>query len=382
LLLAALSPGKTTLQGALWSEDTEVMVDGLRRLGVDISITADPNEPGNRTMVVTGTAGRLTPGGPRERPLELFVGNAGTAARFMAALVCLGSGNYRLSGTPRMHERPQGGLFAALRDLGYTVESSNDRLPAIIAGRGPQPGAKCRIRLDDSSQFASALLLAAERGGWSVTLEGDSPYVRLTSEVIHSFPAAGGLFPIEPDASSASYVWGAGWLLSRLSTTRQSRVRVANWMDRSLQMDSRFPEMMRTFPNRISRERDLGDSIMTAIVLAPFADEPKTFVDLGKLRLQECERVRALHAELKKCGAAVVEEGDALRLTPGPLHGAVIDTYGDHRMAMCFAILGLVVPGIQIQNPEVVRKTFPGFFEKLSQLPPDGLGVRVRGEPS
>jgi 3-phosphoshikimate 1-carboxyvinyltransferase len=153
-------------------------------------------------------------------------------------------------------------------------------------------------------------------------------------------------------------------------------------MDRSLQMDSRFPEMMRTFPNRISRERDLGDSIMTAIVLAPFADEPKTFVDLGKLRLQECERVRALHAELKKCGAAVVEEGDALRLTPGPLHGAVIDTYGDHRMAMCFAILGLVVPGIQIQNPEVVRKTFPGFFEKLSQLPPDGLGVRVRGEPS
>jgi 3-phosphoshikimate 1-carboxyvinyltransferase len=382
LLLAALSPGKTTLQGALWSEDTEVMVDGLRRLGVDISITADPNEPGNRTMVVTGTAGRLTPGGPRERPLELFVGNAGTAARFMAALVCLGSGNYRLSGTPRMHERPQGGLFAALRDLGYTVESSNDRLPAIIAGRGPQPGAKCRIRLDDSSQFASALLLAAERGGWSVTLEGDSPYVRLTSEVIHSFPAAGGLFPIEPDASSASYVWGAGWLLTRLSTTRQSRVRVANWMDRSLQMDSRFPEMMRTFPNRISRERDLGDSIMTAIVLAPFADEPKTFVDLGKLRLQECERVRALHAELKKCGAAVVEEGDALRLTPGPLHGAVIDTYGDHRMAMCFAILGLVVPGIQIQNPEVVRKTFPGFFEKLSQLPPDGLGVRVRGEPS
>jgi len=119
------------------------------------------------------------------------------------------------------------------------------------------------------------------------------------------------------------------------------------------------------------------DSIMTAIVLAPFADSEKSFIDLGRLRLQECDRVRALHTELGKCGATIVEEDDTLRITPGPLHGAEIETYNDHRMAMCFAMLGLVVPGIRIRNPECVRKTFPNFFEKLADSPPHGLGVNI-----
>ena len=117
---------------------------------------------------------------------------------------------------------------------------------------------------------------------------------------------------------------------------------------------------------------------MTAIVLSPFAGSPKTFVDLGRLRVQETERVQALHAELKKCGAVIVEKGDTLEVVPGPLNGAEIETYDDHRMAMCFAMLGLAVPGIRLRNPECVRKTFPNFFEKLSQPPPGGLGVRVR----
>ena len=285
-----------------------------------------------------------------------------------------------------MNERPQGALFAALRELGYAIETPNGRLPAVIGGRGPRPGARCRIRIDDSSQFASALLLAAGRGGWQVTVEGDNaeeaPYIQLTSEVISAFPSDGGTFQVEPDASSASYIWGAGWILSKCPATRSSKIRVANWEEGSSQIDARFPGIMEAFPSRISRERDLGDSIMTAIVLAPFADAPKTFTDLGKLRLQECERVQALQTELRKCGAVIVEEGDSLQLAPGRLHGADIDTYGDHRMAMCFALLGLVVPGIRIRNPVVVRKTFPDFFEKLSQLPPHGLGVRVRAEPS
>ena len=144
-------------------------------------------------------------------------------------------------------------------------------------------------------------------------------------------------------------------------------------------MDARFPGVLRSFPERLSRQRDLGDSIMTAIVLAPFAGEPKTFVDLGRLRVQECERVKALHTELRKCGAILTEEGDTLRLVPGHLHGAEIETYDDHRMAMCFAMLGLAVPGIRIRNPECVRKTFPNFFQKLSQPPPQGLGATVRG---
>jgi 3-phosphoshikimate 1-carboxyvinyltransferase len=113
--------------------------------------------------------------------------------------------------------------------------------------------------------------------------------------------------------------------------------------------------------------------------LSPFAGTSKTFVDLARLRVQECERVQALHTELKKCGAAIVEKGDTLEITPGPLRGAEIETYEDHRMAMCFAMLGLVVPGMRIRNPECVRKTFPNFFQKLSQPPPQGLGVTVRG---
>lgn len=383
LVLAALSSATTTLRGALWSEDTEIMVNCLKTLKIDVTVTEDPQESGNRTMTVTGRGGSMSRGGSPEAPLELFVGNAGTAARFIAALVCLGEGTYRLSGTPRMHERPQGALFDALRQLGYAVESAGDHLPATIQGAGPRPGATCRVRIDASSQFASALLLAATRGGWRVTVEGESPeessHVRLTSEIIAAFPSTGGTFTIEPDASSASYFWGGGWLLEKQAPTRSSRIRVADWTERSSQIDAQFPRILQSFPEKISRRHDLGDSIMTAIVLAPFADAPKTFVDLGRLRVQECERVQALRTELTKCGAAAVEEGDTLRISPGVLHGAEIETYGDHRMAMCFAMLGLVVPGMRIRNPECVRKTFPNFFQKLSLPPPQGLGVTVRG---
>ena len=383
LLLAAIAPGTTTLRGGLWSEDTEVMVNCLKALGVPVSMAEDPREPTNRTLTVSGTRGLLGRGGSPEQPLELFVGNAGTAARFIAALVCLGQGSYRLTGTPRMHERPQAALFDALRHLGYTVDSSTNTLPAVIHGDGPHPGSACRVRIDASSQFASALLLAATLGEWRIAIEGEdaeeSPYVQLTSEIIAAFPRGGGVFEIEPDASSASYFWGADWLLGRIAATRSSRIHVANWMERSSQVDARFPGIMKSFPDRISRLHDLGDSIMTAIVLSPFAGAPKTFVDLGRLRLQECERVQALYTELKKCGAVIVEKGDTLELSPGPLHGAEIETYDDHRMAMCFAMLGLVVPGIRIRNPECVRKTFPSFFQKLSLPPPQGLGVTVRG---
>jgi 3-phosphoshikimate 1-carboxyvinyltransferase len=386
LLLAALSSGRTTLPGALWSEDTEVMVSCLKVLGIDVSVTPDPQESGNRTMIVDGRDGLIAPGGSPGQPLELFVGNAGTAARFIAAFVCLGQGHYRLTGTSRMHERPQSPLFAALRNLGYSVESPNDRLPAVIRGLGPRPGAACRVRIEESSQFASALLLAATRGGWDVTVEGEnaeeSPYVQLTSEIIAAFPSSGGIFSIEPDASSASYFWASDWILGKRAETRSSRIRVANWVEHSSQIDAQFAKLIQAFPERLSRRDDLGDSIMTAVVLAPFAGAPKTFVDLGRLRVQECERVRALHTELGKCGASIVEEGDTLRVVPGPLHGAEIETYGDHRVAMCFAVLGLVVPGIRIRDPECVRKTFPNFFEKLSQPPPGGLGVRLRSEPS
>ena len=360
LMLAALGDGTTTLEGALWSDDTQVMVECLRKLGFEITIGPDPQESANRRITVLGRGGEIPAG-----DAELFVGNSGTTARFLAAAVCLGSGNYRLTGVPRMHERPQRALLAALRELGYRIDSPNDKLPVTIQGGGARPGARCRVAIDESSQFASALLLAATRGKWEVSIEGEnaeeSPYVHMTSALIESFPVRGA-FQVEPDASNASYFWGADWLLP------DSEIRVAKWMEHSFQVDAQFPKFIHPFAPRISRLTDLGDSIMTAIVLAPFSDAPKMFTDLGRLRVQECERVQALHTELEKCGAKVVEEGDTLRITPGPLHGANIETYGDHRMAMCFAMIGLRVPGIRIKDPAVVEKTFPNFFEKLEGL--------------
>ena len=140
LVLAALGEGETTLQGALWSEDTQVMVECLQELGFMVNVENDPQEPCNRTITVYGKGGVVPPGGTEAQPLELFVGNAGTAARFLAALVCLGKGVYRLHGVPRMHERPQAALFQALRELGYRIESPNDKLPALIHGAGPRAG--------------------------------------------------------------------------------------------------------------------------------------------------------------------------------------------------------------------------------------------------
>jgi 3-phosphoshikimate 1-carboxyvinyltransferase len=391
LILAALAEGETTLRGALWSEDTQVMIGALGKLGFRARVEPDLREAGNRTITVQGQGGTVVPGGTTRAPLDLFVGNAGTAARFLSAMVCLGRGVYRLRGVERMHERPQAALFTALRELGYRVDSPNDRLPALIHGAGPKAG-QCRVSIEESSQFASALILCSARGGWRLEITGEnaeeSPYVKLTEKMLETFPPRGGTFLIEPDASSGSYFWGAHWLLNRScqdffqDPPNHSRVTVRRWPESAWQIDQQFPALVAlraepSLPASISRTSSLGDSIMTAIVLAPFSTEPVRFTDLGRLRLQECERVAALRTELSRCGARVEEQGDTLTVFPSELHGAEIETYHDHRMAMCFAILGLKIPGITLKNPACVKKTFPNFFQKLAALPPDGLGVEI-----
>jgi 3-phosphoshikimate 1-carboxyvinyltransferase len=373
LILAALGEGETTLQGALWSEDTQVMVECLQELGFMVNVEPDVQEACNRTITVYGKGGLVPPGGTEEQPLDLCVGNAGTAARFLAALVCLGKGVYRLQGVPRMHERPQAALLQALRGLGYRIDSLNDKLPALIFGAGPR-AAKCRVSIEESSQFASALLLCAEAGRWQVEVTGqsaeESPYVAMTAKLIKAFPKAGGSFQVEPDASSASYFWAAR-VYAPASAVSVRAGPASDW-----QVDAAFPQFL-PLPAAISRRSDLGDSIMTAIVLAPLTSTAVRFTDLGRLRVQECERVAALRTELTRCGAEVIEEGDTLTVFPSRPHGAEIETYNDHRIAMCFAILGLKVPGIKLKNPACVKKTFPGFFQKLAAPPPAGLGARI-----
>lgn len=378
LVLAALGAGEMTLQGALWSEDTQVMVECLQDLGFMVNVAPDPEELCNRTITVYGRSGAVPRGGTTEQPLELFVGNAGTAARFLSAMLCLGDGAYRLHGTPRMHERPQAALFSALRDLGYRIDSPNDRLPALVHGAGPRAG-KCRVSIEDSSQFASALLLCASAGGWKIEVTGEnaeeSPYVAMTAQLRAIFYQQGGSFRIEPDASSASYFWAVNQFTSGTPAVRH-QVSIAHWPASGWQIDAQFPKYL-PLAGTLSRLEHLGDSIMTAIVLAPFANEPVKFTGLGRLRVQECERVKALRTELTRCGARVEEQGDTLTVYPSKLHGAEIETYEDHRMAMCFATLGLKVSGMRIKNPACVNKTFPNFFQKLATLPPAGLGATL-----
>jgi len=367
LILAALAEDAVTLTGALWSEDTQIMVEALQALGFVVDVATDPVETCNRNITVQGQAGRIP-----QLPEEIFVGNAGTAARFLAAMACLGEGAVKLHGVDRMHERPQGELFHALRRLGYRVDAKNDKLPAVIYGSGPVEAA-CTVSLRDSSQFASALLLSAETGEWIVDFSGarldEAPYVQMTQELIKAFPSGGGEFAIEPDASSGSYFWGVNCI--------HEGVEVVNWPLTGWQVDAQFPRFL-SQPREVSRQKDLGDSIMTAIILAPLADRPMSFTDLGRLRVQECERVKAIRTELAKCGAKIIEEGDTLHIEPSPdLHGAEIETYQDHRMAMCFSLLGLKVPGMRLRNPACVKKTFPSFFQKITAAPPVGLGVVI-----
>ena len=410
LILAALADGEVILKGALWSEDTQIMVECLKELGFVVNVAADPDDTCNRTITMMGEGGMVPHGGTEAQPLELFVGNAGTAARFLAPFLCLGSAVYRLHGVPRMHERPQAALFKALRELGYRIEAenSNDKLPARIYGTGPRRG-KCQVSIEESSQFASALLLSTGMGGWQVEIAGEnedeSPYVAMTSKLMRAFPNKGGVFQIEPDASSGSYFWAAGWQKYRDRAAHEFSgtirieeadalglwVIVNGWPKSHWQIDQKFPDCLAetaltwshvSQPAHkpvaiVSRKSDLGDSIMTAIVSAPFFVGASHFTDLGRLRVQECERVVALRTELTKCGAKVVEEGDTLTVWPATLHGAEIETYNDHRMAMCFAVLGLKVPGIRIKNPACVKKTFPNFFQKVAEPPPRGVGAEI-----
>ena len=404
LILAALADGEVTLEGALWSEDTQIMVECLQELGFMVDVRPDPNEFSNRTITVYGKGGNVPPGGTEQQPVELFVGNAGTAARFLAAFVCLGKGVYKLHGVPRMNERPKKALFQALRELGYRVDSPTDKLPAVIHGSGPKPGAKCTVDIEESSQFASALLLCAKIDKRKEEVVGEnaeeSPYVVMTSKLIDEFRKRSGKFGIEPDASSASYFWAIGALLpvspewkandtetgiykydtDFLPTVKKQsekfRIKINHFPTSEKQIDSEFPRYLPP-PVEVSRSSDLGDSIMTAIAIAPLFERETWFIDLARLRVQECERVIALRTELTKCGAKVIEEGDTLTVYPSKLHGAEIETYNDHRMAMCFAILGLKVPGIKLKKPACVKKTFPNFFQKLAAAPPHGLGATI-----
>lgn len=396
LLVAALADGVSELTGALDGDDTRHFAAGLRALGFRL----EPPDPAP-VWRVHGEGGRV----PAEHA-ELFVGNAGTAARFLTALCCLGSGVYRIDGVARMRERPMEPLLEALRSLGAEVRSlrQSGNLPVEVEAGGLDGGV---VALDarDSSQFLSALLLVAPyaRSDVEIMLIGDppsQPYVTMTTQLMRAFgveveqPYDGQFFvragqryrarrfAIEPDASSASYFYAAAAITG-------GSVVVRGIHEQSLQGDARFPELLREMGCRVQRTgegirvtgpeggrlrgldidlSDMSDLTPTVAVMAPFCDAPVRLRNVAHVRLQESDRLRVLATELGRLGVRVEEFRDGLRIYPGPVSGGLVQPHDDHRIAMAFAVLGLRVRGIRIANPGCVSKTFPDFFQRLERL--------------
>ena len=393
LLCAALAAGETTLTGALFADDTEAMVEAVRLLGAEVSC-----RPGEATMRIRGTKGavRATPGAVIDARMS------GTTGRFLAPVLALSEQPVTLDGHPQLRARPFGDMADVLRRLGARVEfpSGGDGLPIRICG--PIRSRDAAVATDRSSQFLSGLMLAGPLvpGGLTLRVDGlavSRSYVEMTAAVMRSFGAAVEIgpdvvrvsgdgytpvehFAVEPDASSASYFWAAAAITS-------GTVVVEGLGADSIQGDARFASLLQTMGATMEEVAgctrvtggplqgvevdmaDMSDTAPTLAVAASLAATPTTVRGIGFVRGKESDRIAAVVSELRRCGVEARELVDGFSVAGGSSPaGARVRTYDDHRIAMAFAVLGLVVPGMQIENPGCVAKTFPGFYDALDAL--------------
>jgi len=398
LVLAALSQPRvgSELKGALQSEDTEIMVAALKALGFEV--TTDWRE--GKIKVRKENSATPIP----VSQADLFVANSGTTMRFLTAMVALGRGHFRLDGVPRMRERPIDDLLAALRELGIRAAGEHgDGFPPVIVETNGLLGGKVSINGDISSQFLSGLLMAAPLAAADIDIavKGrlvSAPYVKMTLDLMRRFGVdvahdsdmtffhvphhpwyQAQVLVIEPDASAASYFFAA-------AAITEGKILVPGLTKNSLQGDIAFLDVLRRMGCSIIEENNaigvrggklrgidvvmnaISDTVMTLGAVACFAKGPTTIRNVAHIRHKETDRLTALATELRRVGALVDEFADGLRITPGPLHGAYIETYHDHRMAMSLALVGLLVPGIIIKDPACVAKTYPRFFQDLEKL--------------
>ncbi|WP_406867442.1 3-phosphoshikimate 1-carboxyvinyltransferase [Paraburkholderia fungorum] len=403
LLLAALAEGETTITNLLDSDDTRVMLDALEKLGVRLKREGD-------TCVVTGTRGAFT-----ARTADLFLGNAGTAVRPLTAALAVNGGDYRIHGVPRMHERPIGDLVDGLRQLGAKVDyEENEGYPPLrIRPAQITADAPIRVRGDVSSQFLTSLLmtlplLRTESGVTVVQVDGElisKPYIEITIKLMERFgikverhewhrfvvPAgqryqSPGTIMVEGDASSASYFLAAGALGGgplRVQGVGRSSIQgdvgfadALIKMGANLQMGDDWIEVRGVGNDNgkldpIDMDFNLiPDAAMTIAVAALFADGTTTLRNIASWRVKETDRIAAMATELRKVGAKVQEGEDFLVVTPPEklIPNASIDTYDDHRMAMCFSLVSLGGVPIRINDPKCVGKTFPDYFERFTAL--------------
>jgi 3-phosphoshikimate 1-carboxyvinyltransferase len=398
LLIAGLAHGESELSGALYSEDTEYMAGALNALGVRV----EADEPGERFLVHGG--GGTFPAAEA----DLFVGNSGTTMRFLTAALPLGRGTYRMDGVPRMRKRPLAPLLDALNELGADARSiEGTGCPPVLVQADGLKGGRTRMTGDQSSQFFSALLMAAPyaEDGVVVDVEGElvsKPYMTMTAATMRDFGVeleldaerwrtfrvapgqryTGRSFRIEPDASNASYFFAA-------AAVTGSRVRVDGLGPDSTQGDLRFVDVLAAMGATVTIGNDsvevvgppvgslrgvdldlnaISDTAQTLAAIAPLAQGPTTIRGVGHARLKETDRVAALATELKKLGQEVEERPDGLTIVPRPIMPAEIATYDDHRMAMSFAVTALCAPGVRILDPGCTAKTFPDFFTRLARV--------------
>lgn len=392
LVLAALhSEGfACTLDNMLRSEDTEVMLHALKQLGYAVE-----EDWTNHRVRVGRESKSLVPA----TSADLYVANSGTTMRFLTAMLALGKGRYRLDGVPRMRERPIRDLLDALGQLGVKATSeTGDGCPPVLIEADGLRGGTVAIRADVSSQFLSGLLMAAPFADAPVTVEivgpvVSEPYIEMTLEMMrawgdsvtqdgrrfHTLPQRGQpltRYAVEPDASAASYFFG-------LAAITGGRVTVEGFPEKSLQGDLDFVFALEkmgcclercdsgiTIHGRPLKGIDIdmnaiSDTVMTLAAVACFAEGPTHIRNVAHIRHKETDRIAAVANELRKLGAEVTEFDDGLKIAPRPLHGAVVETYRDHRMAMSLALVGLRVPGVVVDDPGCVAKTYPDFWEDL-----------------
>lgn len=400
-MAAGLAQGESLLAGCLESDDTRYMVEAWRKLGAWVEWPApDRRDLAPVTARVIGTGGRLKPG-----PIELLVGNAGTAMRFLTAVCVLGHGEYRLDGNARMRERPIEDLLTALRSLGLDVESERGNgCPPVMVRAAGRPGGHVRLSGSVSSQYLSALLLAAPYASDDVEIELSSelvskPYTDMTCRLMADFGVqveyeryrrfyvsaprhyVGRQYAIEPDATAATYFWAASALTG-------GRVTVEGLSRESAQGDVGFVDVLAAMGCRVESsptgvmvrgpERLRGvdvdlnampDTALTLAVLALYAEGVTTIRNVANLRAKETDRLSALATELRKFGARATEGPDWLEIVPPEEpRAAQVATYEDHRMAMSFALAGLRTAGVEIAGAECVSKTFPDYFGCLRRL--------------
>jgi len=393
LLIASLANGKTRLINTLFSDDSHYFAKALQTLGFDIQLDESKSE-----MTITGLGGKIP-----VQHAKLFVGNAGTAARFLSAFLTLGNGEYILDGDSRMRERPIGDLIDALHQLGVELEAKNSCPPVEIFAKG-LPGGKTKIAGNISSQFLSALLMVAPYAKSSIEIEvttelNSKPYVDMTIAVMQDFgveierddykhfiihPASYlplTTYQIESDASAASYFFAApvicGGTVRVENISRKSKqgdiafLDILHQMDCTIKEGDNFIEVTGTkILNGVDIDmRDIPDIAQTLAAIAPFASSPTRSRGIASARVKETDRIHATCIELERLGVRAEEHEDGMTIYPcDDTQPATIRTYNDHRMAMAFSLIGLRVDGITIENPSCVAKTFPKFFEVLECL--------------